>query len=284
MEDRLVPTRLGADLWPWHGENERDPIVMVTTGQNNTLVVTEKGSLWGWGGEIALCNVQGNQSIPLLLGTAEEFGGANVLFAACGLYMTVILTVDGNLWSLGDASNGRSFDFSVQSQRVPARIVHACKFVSVSAFHRSFCAVTTEGKLYEWGELPPPATSERLPKERWVNTRPIMVEVPRPSSIQTLYEARVGHCHFSLPQLFMLAFAMGTHGRLGGGVGKRGVCLMQDLSVDVLRKISVAGGPTKPPGTTGLRPEMMRLLGGHRTLDHESEPDGGSDADPDVGV
>jgi len=192
MEDKLVPTPLSKEYRPTHGEDIRDPIVMMTTGRQNTLVVTKKGLLWGWGNDIPLCNTHGKQWTPLLLGTAETFDGARVLSAACGDHGTVILTVNGDLWSLGDANDRMCLKYKVEVQRVPIRIEHPCKFVSVSAFQDAHSAVTTEGEIYEWGELPPPVTFEYLPMARWKDEKTLFVKVHRLSAIKTLYDARPG--------------------------------------------------------------------------------------------
>ena len=77
------------------------------------------------------------------------------------------------------------------------------KIVSVAAGYQDSSAVTEEGTLYTWGQASSFGHANREAKL-----------VPSRIAPRILQGARVGRCH-DLPPMHTLAFAMGTHSRLG---------------------------------------------------------------------
>ena len=86
--------------------------------------------------------------------------------------------------------------------------------------------------------------------------------VPR----QLLGGARVGRCHWLLEEL-ALAFAMGTHGRLGSGAGAgrggegQGPCLYTEMPAELVKKVVDHSGWR----AEDLGEGVVRLMGGRRT-------------------
>ena len=85
--------------------------------------------------------------------------------------------------------------------------------------------------------------------------------VPR----QLLGGARVGRCHRLLEEL-ALAFAMGTHGRLGSGAGSGGGgegqgCLYTEMPAELVKKVVDHSGWRAEELGEGV----VRLMGGRRT-------------------
>jgi len=85
------------------------------------------------------------------------------------------------------------------------------KIVSVASGFLHSSAVTEEGTLYTWGHASGLGHADG--EAKWVPTR------IAPSLLQG---ARVGRCH-NLPPMHALAFAMGTHSRLGSCAAPTGV-------------------------------------------------------------
>ena len=82
---------------------------------------------------------------------------------------------------------------------------------------------------------------------------------------QLLGGARVGRCHGLLEEL-VLAFAMGTHGRLGSGAGSGGGgegqgCLYTEMPAELVKKVVDHSGWR----AEDLGEGVVRLMGGRRT-------------------
>jgi len=204
VEHRLVPTLLAGEALGGAAA------VLVAAGGAHTVAVTLEGELWIWGcgeeGQLGLGD-EADRLAPMLLGAQAAFGGSPVLTVACGGRHSLVVTKDGALWTFGSGDDGALGHNDRNTRLVPTRIEaqHFCNanIVSVaSGFSRS-AAVTKEGTLYTWGEASGLGHANR--EAKWVPTR------IAPSLLQG---ALVGRCH-DLPPMHALAFAMGTHSRLG---------------------------------------------------------------------
>jgi len=183
--------------------------VFVAAGRVHTVAVTSEGALWVWGmgncGQLGLGDLN-NRLAPARVGAEEAFRGSQVLTVA----HTLTVTKDGALWSCGFGAHGVLGHNDQNDRLVPTRIeaqhVGNANVISAAPGPCHSAAVTDEGTLYTWGD-----------KEGLEHTDKEAKVVPTCVKPRLLQGERVGRCH-CLPQLHALAFAMGTHARLGSTV------------------------------------------------------------------
>ena len=283
-QDRLVPTLLAAEVF------KGSKIVTVAAGGFHTMAVGVNGALWAWGwgssGQLGLGDTN-NRLVPTLVGTEEVFGGSQVRTISCGDVHTLAVTEAGELWVWGEGAQGRLGLNDGQRRLVPTRVdpqhfAHApISAVAAGDYHSA--AVTAGGALYTWGQGEAQPTGSQVPGGLGhvdLANRLVPTLVPR----QLLGGARVGRCHGLLEEL-ALAFAMGTHERLGagsaaaGGVGGRRRsrraqgkapaamreeegCLYLMMPADLVKRVVEACG-WRAEGELGEG--VVRLRGGRRT-------------------
>jgi len=210
FQNRHVPTLLvGA---------ARGNAVMVAAGGAHTVAVTGNGELWAWGnnrnGQLGTTGFDRVKLVPARVGAEDVFGGSPVRTAACGEKHTLIVTKEGSLWSFGEGGYGALGHNNITDQRVPARLEAQhfgdVKIVSVAGGAYHSAAVTENGGLYTWGKATRQDASPTGLGHDDMRTK----LVPTYVASHLLQGARVGRCH-RLPLLHALAFAMGTHVRLG---------------------------------------------------------------------
>jgi alpha-tubulin suppressor-like RCC1 family protein len=282
--DRLVPTLLAAEVF------EGSLIVTVAAGGYHTMAVGVNGRLWAWGwgihGQLGLGDTN-KRLVPTLVGAEEVFGGSKVRTIACGNVHTLAVTEAGELWAWGLGAQGRLGLNDVQGRLVPTRVdpqhfAHApISAVAVGDSHSA--AVTAGGALYTWGKGEAGHTGSQVPGglgHADLANRLVPTLVPR----QLLGGVRVGRCH-GLREELALAFAMGTHERLGassaaagGGGGKRRSrraqgkapaagreqkgCLYLMMPAELVKRVVEACG-WRAEGELGEG--VVRLMGGRRT-------------------
>jgi hypothetical protein len=279
-----VPTLLAAEVF------KGSKIVTVAAGGRHTMAVGVDGALWAWGegfyGQLGLGDTN-NRLVPTLVGAEEVFGGSQVRTIACGRDHTLAVTEAGELWVWGQGVQGQLGLNDGQDRLVPTRVdpqhfAHAPISTVAAGFDHS-AAVTAGGALYTWGRGEAEHTGSQVPGglgHADLANRLVPTLVPR----QLLGGARVGRCHGLLEEL-ALAFAMGTHERLGagsaaaGGVGGRRRsrraqgkapaamreeegCLYLMMPADLVKRVVEAGG-WRAEGELGEG--VVRLMGGRRT-------------------
>jgi len=250
-------------------------VVLVTAGASNTLAVSEAGALWGCGnGDVLRGDRNVNSPALILLGAPKAFGGSQVLSAACGFFHTLVVTKAGTLWSIGFGKYGSLGHGNFVHQRVPRRIRlprhNQSLFVAVYAGGVQSCAVTACGRAFVWGLA---SVVEPMPPPSSMHTPKLFAEAH-------MWDVCVGRCHRRsvLPPLFLLAFAMGTHARLGAAseadaerrVTRAGApaarlargSALRGMPADVIQLVALTVGSPWPPGPAGEWEGMLRLLGG----------------------
>ena len=244
-----------------------DKVVFVAAGDDCTVAVTAGGRLYTWGmnyfGQLGhgdhgmLCD----RLVPTLVG-AGTFGGSAMVMAACGNNKTLVVTRDGALWACGrlgrDEETYRDAFVRVGAEKFGgARVVAATVGVSHSV------AVTEDGALWTWGAGTNWQLGHGDTEDRWVPMRVAAAEFG---------DVRVGR-GWGLSAEHSLAFAMGTHGRLGAASPVRSLA----GEVELLRMIAPAChvGDCRlvqsPPGwvswSAGKQEGVVRLLGGGLMLE-----------------
>jgi len=210
-KDRLVPSLLVGKALGGAAA------VLVAAGEYHTVAVTIEGELWVWGhgawGQLGLDD-KATRLAPTLVEAGTAFGGLQVLTVTCGCFHTLAVTKEGTLWTFGKGENGVLGHNDLNNRLVPTRI-EACrrvgethhlgnaKIVSIAAGPTHSIAVTEKGALYTWGYASGLGHTDGKAKQ-----------VPTLVAPHLLPGERVGRCH-DLPPMHALAFAMGTHARLG---------------------------------------------------------------------
>ena len=232
-----------------------EKVVFVAAGGGHTVAVTAGGRLytWGYGGYGQLGHGDtGNRLVPTLVG-AGAFGGSAVVMAACGGGHTLVVTQDGALWACGRGGCGRlglnDRAYRHAFERVGAGAFGGARVVAAAAGGHHSAAVTEDGALWTWGHGDDGRLGHGDEQRRMVPTL-----VPGAG----LGGGRIGRCR-GLPAEHAVAFAMGTHGRLGAASPVR--CLAGE--VGLLRMI--AGWCRRwrwVGGAAGREEGVVRLLGG----------------------
>jgi len=190
---------------------------IVAAGSGHTVAVLDDGSLWAWGmntnGQLGVGLEAHMVRVPTRVGAEDEFGGSRVLTAACGVEHTLAVTEAGALWSCGSGATGKLGLNDMNNRRVPTRVdaqrFGNTKIVSAAAGSTHSAVVTEDGVLYTWGMGEEDGAPAGLGHDDMQTKL-----VPTPVATHLLESMRVGRCH-SLPPPIALAFAMGTHDRLG---------------------------------------------------------------------
>jgi len=279
--DRHVPTLLPGEAFAGC------KVVMVAAGGFHTVVVTIKGVLWAWGcnhkGQLGIAGPETCQIEPARVGAEDMFGGSPVHMVACGFKHTLIVTKEGALWTCGEGNGALGLN-DINNEWLPTRVevqhFGDAKIVSAAGGNCHSAAVTEHGGLYTWdlGQDAAAAPSAGLGHDG-MHTKLVPTRVA-PHLLQGM---RVGRCH-RLPPLHALAFAMGTHVRLGSAaptaVFARGSsrrsrrlegkapaadtsldCAYATLPRELVQRV-VEACASWPEGQTGELEGVVRLLGG----------------------
>ena len=220
------------------------------------MAVTAGGRLytWGAGGSGALGTGQERDMYTPTRVKARGFGGAAVVFATTCFAHSLVVTRDGALWAcgtnyfgaLGLPDNRDRLSFL----RVGAGVFGGKRIVGAAAGFGHSVAVTEDGGLWTWGGY---GESGQLGHNDDYGRR-----LPTLVAGAALGGERVGRCR-ALPAEHALAFAMGTHQRLGAASPVK--CLAGE--VGLLRMI--AGWCRRwrwVSGAAGKEEGVVRLLGG----------------------
>ena len=237
-----------------------EKVVFVAAGGDHTVAVTTGGRLYTWGqgwhGQLGHGDT-GNRLVPTLVGPGA-FGGSAVVMAACGSFHTLVVTHDGALWACGRGFNGLLglSDDGVRHafERVGAGEFGGARVVAAASGEHHLAAVTEDGAL--WTRVM--GDDGRLglggEERRWAQTL---------LAGAGLGGGRIGRCR-GLPAEHALAFAMGTHGRLGAAADAHCSCVASEVG---LIKMIFDFCLSWPRGAAGTAEGLVRLLGGGLMLD-----------------
>lgn len=113
-----------------------------------------KSYVWGLNDKDQLGGVKGSKvKFPTY---AEQISRLNPSSIVCGSKSVFILTNDGKVYSCGEGSNGRlgigHSDNVSQPRLITTLSAHIVKKIAVHPGGRHCLALTTDGKVYSWGE------------------------------------------------------------------------------------------------------------------------------------
>lgn len=131
--------------------------VNIAAGANHTVSILSNGTLWAWGAND--CGQLGDgkggdgtnnhdSATPVQVGIENTW-----VSVAAGAYHTIALKNDGSLWAWGLNDNGQlgNNDITLASQRSPVQIGTATNWIAVTAGWYHTIALTSDGKLWAWG-------------------------------------------------------------------------------------------------------------------------------------
>ena len=240
-DDRLSPSVLQAPE-----EFASSTIVMVSAGEYHTVAVGECGAVWSWGvgstGQLGLGSLF-TAPLPTLVGAEDVFGGSKPHLAVCGSCHTLVVTEAGAVWACGQGGSGALGLNDSLPRFVPTRIdqkrfAHA-RVVTLAAGDCHSAAVTHNGALFTWGRGKDHGVHSGGPGGLGhADQRNRLV----PAQVSPdLLHGPVGRC-LGLADDYALAFAMGTHSRLGAGT-------------------TVAGGSRRKQGGSARRNSKRKVAG-----------------------
>ena len=232
-----------------------EKMVFVAAGGDHTVAVTTGGLLYTWGfGEVGQLGHgdTSNRLVPTLVG-AGALGGSTVVMAACGTVHTLVVTHDGALWACGRGDKGQlglnDEEDRLAFERVGAGVFNAKIVTAAGGLYHS-AAVTQDGALWMWGDGGQGRLGQSDVERRLV-----------PALVATagLRSVRIGRCR-RLPEEHALAFAMGTHDRLGAAADAH--CSGLASETGLVTMIASLSRLSWPKGAAGQVEGVVRLLGG----------------------
>ena len=168
-----------------------------------SAAVITQGGLWMWGkGRQCGDGNTASKLVPTLV-CAEAFEGSPIEMVACGGLHSLAVTPCGALWAWGYGADGQLGQGDRKHHRTPRRVgtqeFGGRKILTAVAGGKHSAAVTEDGRLWAWGILEGVLFSDPVSEPKEVSLR----------------GARVAQWA-RMPEDHALAFAMGTHVRLGG--------------------------------------------------------------------
>jgi hypothetical protein len=191
-----------------------------------------------------------NRIIPIMIGKDTVFWESDILSESCGTFHTMAVTKDRTLWTFGKGAEGalghNDREYRLVPTRVEAQHFGNANVVSVAGAGYHLAAVTEDGTLFTWGigdKSKGLGHSSGMPM--WIPTR---------VDPGLMLGACIGPNH-KLHPMRAMAFAMGTHSRLGWG------CLYVTIPGELVQRV-IEACTIWPEGRTGELDGMVRMLGG----------------------
>ena len=210
-EETNQPKQLGV------GSFGGEKVAFVASG----AAVTVGGRLYCWGINVYGSLGLGDNYIRLSPTPVAEgaFGGSAVAMVACGWTHTLVVTRNRELWACGNGSGGSLGRNNEENINVFERVgvaagaeeFRSVRVVAAAAGYKHSVAVAEDGALWTWGH---DWYDGRLGHETWHGDDETNQLVPRKVEIFSPNTKPIGRCRL-LEHSKALAFAMGTHPRLG---------------------------------------------------------------------
>jgi len=189
---------------------ESSSFVFVKAGQDVSMAVTTAGSLWVCGcnssNELGCGVKRRSQTTLMCVQKPLNFRASGVRMVDCGVWHTLVVTKNGEVWVCGLGSSCLATEFGIEPdddekvlQQINPAFFNGNKIKLVAAGNNVSLAVDEHGATYIWGK------HRHYAAEHW-----------QPSLMDSadLGHARVG-CWHHIPVEHKLAICMGRHERLG---------------------------------------------------------------------
>lgn len=130
----------------------------IAAGDDHTVALDVDGNIWGWGrnnaGQLADDSFLNNKTSPIKLDLKDTKFKA----IACGMYHTIAIDIDGNIWSwgwnysgqLGDGTFLKTYPYG---RSTPKKITleNDIKFQTIAGGTSHTLALDVEGNIWSWG-------------------------------------------------------------------------------------------------------------------------------------
>jgi len=254
---------LGSESFPkklWDQETSEQKFVFISAGGNHSSAVTEEGRVYMWGadcsGQLGLGIGTWPKVFPTrVTGLIEQ---EHVVMTSCGDKHTLILTIDGRLWSTGRESEGQQLSIGMNNQdvrafhRIPDNDFDKNRVITATAGDGHSTAVRENGAVFTWGA----GYSSNLSRDTFKYLKKNAIGKMQPAATRYAMITRGD----------ILALAMGTHQRLAG-IDTEHVSPIYQLSemTEILKMIWDAGrNEPLPSHITPHHEGFKRLVGGGR--------------------
>ena len=127
------------------------PKAMLAAGANHTIALKSDGTVWTWGrndfGQLGINSTLSHKSLPTqvtgFLGSAQSI--------ACGYSHSVILRIDGTVWTWGRNDFAQLGDGTHVAKPFPIRVpdLSNIKAVTAGTFHTTI--LKSDGTVWSWG-------------------------------------------------------------------------------------------------------------------------------------
>jgi alpha-tubulin suppressor-like RCC1 family protein len=116
-------------------------VTAITAGQNNTVALTDDGTVWVFGS-----NGYATSTIPV-----QVLGLNGVTAIASGNIHTLALKQDGTVWAWGDNGSGELGDGTTTYRSVPVQVAGLTGVRAIGAGGNHSLAVKQDGTVWAWG-------------------------------------------------------------------------------------------------------------------------------------
>lgn len=254
--------RLGSESFPkklWDQETSEQKFVFISAGGNHSSAVTEEGRVYMWGADCSGQLGLGVGTWPKVFPTrvtgliAQEHG----VMTSCGDKHTLLLTIDGRLYSTGrgregQLSNGIDNQDIYAFRKISVNDFDTKRVITATAGDGHSTAVREDGAVFTWGA----GYSSNLKRDSLKYLMRKAISKMQPAATRYAMITRGD----------MLALAMGTHQRLAG-IDTEHVSPIYQLSemTEILKMIWDAGSNEPLPSHVAPHHEgLVRLIGGGR--------------------
>ena len=257
--------KVGSEGFPkklWDQETNKQKFVFVSAGWYHSSAVTEEGRVYIWGaggdGQLGLGITTWPRVFPTrVTGLIEQ---EHVVMTSCGDEHTLLLTIDGRLWSTGRGREGQ-LSIGIDNQDIysfhpiPDNGFDKKRVITATAGDGHSTAVREDGAVFTWG-----AGYSRLNNNIGIDT----LKYLNKNAIGKMQPAATRYSMITRGDI--LALAMGTHPRLARKAPENISPIYQLAGeTELLRMIWDAGRNEPLPSHVAPHHEgLVRLIGGGR--------------------
>jgi len=125
-------------------------VIAAVGGDYHSLVLTQDGTVWAWGGNNY--GQLGNGTYTDSLTPAPVMGLSNVIAIAAGIEFSIALRSDGTVWTWGHNLNGQLGDGSNSDRTLPVQVPGLSGVTAIFGGGWHSMALKANGTVWTWGE------------------------------------------------------------------------------------------------------------------------------------
>ncbi len=224
--------------------------VGVAAGNAHVLVLTDQGTVWGWGADPYGQLGQGLTTSYRLV--AVQIPVSNVIAVAAGDYSSYALTSDGHVWAWGQNTYGQLGNGSNQQSTTPVQVSNLSGVVAIAAGASFALALKDDGTVWAWGDGSAGQIGDGFNAQR---TAPVAVNAL--GSTVIAIDATGGHAHAVKSDGTVWSWGANSYYQLGDGssTGRNTPVRTIDSASAMVGATRVSGGMWNAfalTGTVGL--------------------------------